>query len=126
MKVDDIQKLLEQSTSHFIVGPLVIKVLQDNYGGDKTALIGDETGTVKLHQQAATNPLIRAGAVIRLFSIYVESHCLHFRKTSLVDPALKIAKREVLDLKAELDPWFTVEVVQSVNLAYSHYNTIYY
>lgn len=113
MKIDDIQKLLEQSTSHFIVGPLVIKVLQDNYGGDKTALIGDETGTVKLHQQTATNPLIRAGAVIRLFSIYVESHCLHFRKTSLVDSALKIAKREVLDLKAELDPWFTVEVIQS-------------
>ena len=112
MKIDTILELLEQpSPPNCIEGPIVIKVVRDNYHEDKTVIIGDETGSLFLHLQQATNPLIRAGAVLRLFNIRVESNLLHFTTTSLVDTAIKSARKEVQDLPTDRKPWFTTEVV---------------
>ena len=113
LKIDTILELLEQpSPPNCIAGPIMIKVVRDNYHEDKTVTIGDETGALILHLQQATNPLIQAGAVLRLFNIHVESNLLHFTTTSLVDTAIKIARKEVQDLPTDLEPWFTAEVVQ--------------
>ena len=115
MKIDAILELLEQPTPpNCIAGPIVIKVVKDNYREDKTVIIADETGAIAFHLQQATYPLIRAGAVLRLFNIHVESHLLHFTTTSLVDRAVRSAGREVLDLSTDLERWFTAEVVQKI------------
>ena len=79
---------------------------------DKTVTIGDETGALILNLQLATNPLIRVGAILRLFNILVKSNHLHFTTTSLVDTAINIASKGVQDLTTEPEPWFTAEVVQ--------------
>ena len=113
MKIDAILELLEQpSPPNWVAGPIVVKVVRDNYHEDKTVTIGDETGALILHLQLATNPLIRVGAILRLFNILVKSNHLHFTTTSLVDTAINIASKGVQDLTTEPEPWFTAEVVQ--------------
>ena len=113
MKIDTILELLEQpSPPNWVAGPIVVKVVRDNYHEDKTVTIGDETGALILNLQLATNPLIRVGAILRLFNILVKSNHLHFTTTSLVDTAINIASKGVQDLTTEPEPWFTAEVVQ--------------
>mgnify|MGYP001405358953 FL=1 len=113
MKIDAILELLEQpSPPNWVAGPIVVKVVRDNYHEDKTVTIGDETGALILNLQLATNPLIRVGAILRLFNILVKSNHLHFTTTSLVDTAINIASKGVQDLTTEPEPWFTAEVVQ--------------
>ena len=125
MKIDTIQKLLEQPTPpKWIAGPIVVKVVRDNYHEDKTVTIGDETGALNLYlQQEATNPLIQAGGIIRLFNIRVKYNHLHFTTSSLVDTANRIARKEVLDLPTDLN-WFTAEVVQKIDY-FLHYFLFY-
>ena len=125
MKIDTIQKLLEQPTPpKWIAGPIVVKVVRDNYHEDKTVTIGDETGALNLYlQQGATNPLIQAGGIIRLFNIRVKYNHLHFTTSSLVDTANRIARKEVLDLPTDLN-WFTAEVVQKIDY-FLHYFLFY-
>ena len=125
MKIDAIQELLEQPTPpKWIAGPIVVKVVRDNYHEDKTVTIGDETGALNLYlQQEATDPLIQAGGIIRLFNIRVKYNHLHFTTSSLVDTANRIARKEVLDLPTDLN-WFTAEVVQKIDY-FLHYFLFY-
>ena len=57
--------------------------------------------------------LIRAGAVLRFFSIRADSDGLHFSpKTSLVDTAKNSASSKILELPAELETWYGADVLQ--------------
>ena len=124
MKIDTIQELLEGPTPpKWIAGPIVVKVVRDNYHEDRTVTIGDETGALNLYLQQATNPMIQAGGIIRLFNIRVKYNHLHFTMSSHVDTAIKIARKEVLDLPADLS-WFTAEVVQKFDY-FLHYFLFY-
>ena len=121
MKIEDVVKMVEQSSSpRFIAGPIVVKVTRNDQREDKTIEIADETDSIYLHLQHGTNPLIQAGAVLRFFALRVESNRLLFTSMSLVDTARKIAQKEVLELPAQLEPWFSAEV------AYKDYYCYYY
>lgn len=112
VKIEDIVKLTGHSGSKLVAGPIIVKVIKDCYKVDKTVFIGDETGSIQLNLQKGTDPLIRGGAILRFFSLRMESGHLHYTETSLVDTALKIAKKEVMELTAELEPYYTAEVLQ--------------
>ena len=112
MKIEKIKTLAQHSGSRQIPGPIVVKVIKDSFREDKTMLISDETGAIELNLKKTCHIIIRPGAVLRFFCLTMESGHLHFTETSHVDTANKIAQKEVMDLEAELDPWFTTEVIQ--------------
>lgn len=89
------------------------KVVKDNQKGNKTVSLQDETGWCVLNLQEGTHVLIRAGAVLRFFSILADSDGLHFSpKTSLVDTAKNSASPKILELSAELETWYGADVLQ--------------